>query len=83
MQILTPVKPSFTYDLDSNQDDLSSSLYSSKMHSTDSNYFLEYLQQREIPSQSEDILPEYNFNFNRNHREDNLEKRSTNSVIRF
>ena len=60
-----PVKSSFVYDLDSNEDDLSSSFYSSKLQSINSNYFLDYLQQPfNNHIQMEDYLPAYNYTFN-------------------
>ncbi len=85
-----PVKSSFVYDLDSNEDDLSSSFYSSKLQSINSNYFLDYLQQPfNNHVQMEDYLPAYNYTFNDTQtnkqvfNRDSAENESTNSVIRF
>lgn len=88
-----PIKSSFVYDLDSNEDDLSSSFYSSKLQSINSNYFLDYLQQPfNNHIQMEDYLPAYNYTFNDtenslNNKQmfnrDKAENLSSNSVIRF
>lgn len=67
-----PVKTTFIYDIDSNEDDLSSSPFSTRHHSTNSNYYHEYLQH---PGSLKNNLSFTETN--------SLENKSVTSVIRF